>query len=114
MNKRYRLRNNADFEKVYKYGRSLVNKNLVLKYKRADFSLLRFGFSVSKKYGKAVLRNRIRRQLKDIVQKRILRVKSGYDFVFLVRKEAKNANYADLEQAVDNLLKRAKVIEDVL
>lgn len=113
MNKRYRLRNNADFGKVYKYGRSLANKYLVLKYKRADFSILRFGFSVSKKYGKAVLRNRIRRQLKDIVQKRISCVKSGYDFVFLVRQESRNASYADLVQAVDNLLKRAKVIENV-
>jgi ribonuclease P protein component len=113
VNKRYRLRNNADFEKVYKYGRSLANKYLVLKYKKADFSLLRFGFSVSKKYGKAVLRNRIKRQLKDIVQKRISGVKSGYDIVFLVRQESKSATYAELVQAVDNLLKRAKVIEDV-
>ncbi len=113
MKKRYRLRNNADFEKVYKYGRSVANRNLVLKYRRADFSILRFGFSVSRKYGKAVLRNRIRRQLKDIIQKRILRVKSGYDLVFLVRQDARNASYTDLVQAVENLLKRAKVTEDV-
>ena len=113
MNKRYRLRNNADFQKVYKYGRSLANKYLVLKYKRADFSILRFGFSISKKYGNAVLRNRIRRQLKDILQKRILLVKSGYDIVFLVRQESRNATYTELVQAVDNLLKRARVTEDV-
>jgi len=113
VNKRYRLRNNADFQKVYKYGRSLANKYLVIKYKRADFSILRFGFSVSKKYGNAVLRNRIRRQLKDIVRKRVLLIKSGYDIVFLVRQEARNATYAELVQAVDNLLKRARVTEDV-
>jgi len=112
VNKRYRLRNNADFEKVYKYGRSVANKLLVLKYRKVDFSILRFGFSVSKKYGKAVKRNKIRRQLKDIMHKRIDRVKSGYDLVILVRQEAKNANYCDLAQAVDNLFKRAKVIED--
>jgi len=113
VDRRYRLRNNADFEKVYKYGRSLANKYLVLKYKRADFSILRFGFSVSKKYGGAVLRNRIRRQLKDIVRKRIPRIKSGHDLVFLVRQEARNATYIELAHAVDNLLKRVKLYDNV-
>lgn len=112
MKKRYRLRNNADFEKVYKYGKSVTCKNLVLKYRRVDFSLLRIGFSVSKKYGNAVMRNKIRRQLKDIVYKRILKIKSGYDMIFLVRKDSKNAAFEELVQEVDRLLKRAKVAED--
>jgi len=111
--KRYRLRNNADFEKVYKYGKAVADRLLVLKYKRNSLYLLRTGFSVSKRVGKAVARNRIKRRLKDIVQKRIHLLNLGYDLIFIVRQEAKDAEYADLLCAVSNLLKKARVLKDV-
>jgi len=111
--KRYRLRNNADFEKIYRYGKAVADKLLVLKYKRSSLSVLRAGFSVSKKYGKAVARNKIKRRLKDIVQKRIHLLKPGYDLVFVVRKDAKKAEYSELLSAVNDLLKRARLLKNV-
>lgn len=113
MNKRYRLRNNADFEKVYKYGKSFANKYLVIKFRKVNYTKLRIGFSISRKYGNAVKRNKIRRQLKDIAQRRINTLKSGLDIVFLVRAEASAATYTELENSFENLLKRAKIIEDI-
>lgn len=113
MKKRFRLRNNSDFAKVYKKGRSVADKLIVMKYKKTTDSSLRAGFSINKKYGKAVARNKIKRRLKDIVSRRIHLLNPGYDLVFVVRKEAKDARYTDLVTVVESLLKKARILKDV-
>lgn len=85
---------------------------LVLIFRRTNLAAARIGFSVTKKYGKAVQRNRIKRRLREIIRSRINEVKQGYDIVFAVRKEAKEARYKDLDGAVHALLKRAKLYKE--
>jgi ribonuclease P protein component len=68
----------------------------------------RFGFLVSKRLGNAITRNRVKRQLRDIVRQAPL--KPGWDAVFIARKGAEKARYQQLKQAADNLLQRARLI----
>lgn len=112
MNKKYRLRKNRDFQYTYKKGRSLGHPLLVLIFRKTNQSVSRIGFSITKKYGKAVQRNRIKRRLREIIRARINQVKQGYDIVFAVRKEAKEVRYRDLDDAVHTLLKRAKLYRE--
>jgi len=72
-------------------------------------SLSRYGFSVTKKVGKAVQRNRLKRLLKEIM--RMQSLKSGWDIVFIARSVAVNADYHQLERAVTKLLARAQLLE---
>lgn len=72
-----------------------------------DLGLSRYGFSVTKKVGKAVQRNRLKRLLREIMRQQSLR--PGWDIVFIVRPVAVNADYHGLERAVEELLARARL-----
>lgn len=109
MNKRYRLKKNRDFQFTYKRGRSLGHPLLVLIFRRTNQPQSRIGFSITKKFGKAVARNRIKRQLREILRNKLPGIKAGYDIIFVVRKDAKGADFKKLNGAVHNLLKRAKL-----
>ena len=72
-------------------------------------ALSRFGFSVSKRVGKAVTRNRVKRLLREIL--RVLPVKSAWDVVFIVRPAAATADYSILKSSVEGLLSKASLLE---
>lgn len=112
MNKRYRLRKNRDFQYTYKKGKSLGHPLIVLIYRRTNQPFTRVGFSINKKFGKAVKRNRIKRQLREIINNKVQAVRQGYDLIFVVRKDAKEASYKQLDGAVHNLLKRGKLYKE--
>ncbi|HHU77767.1 MAG: ribonuclease P protein component [Caldicoprobacterales bacterium] len=109
MKKKYRLRRNKEFQYAYRKGKSLGHPLLVLIYRKTRKPQIRIGFSVSRKFGKAVQRNRIKRQLREILRLQLQQLEQGYDIVFVVRKEAGGASYKELEKAVYNLLKRGKL-----
>jgi ribonuclease P protein component len=110
VNKRYRLKKNREFQYTYKKGRSFGHPLLVLISRKTRLPVTRIGFSITKKFGKAVRRNRIKRQLREILRQRLPYIKTGYDIIFVVRKEAKDTTYSKLDQAVYNLLKRSNLL----
>lgn len=103
------LKKNSEFKKVYRNGKSAANRYLVL-YKVPNGGLeRRFGFSISKKVGKAVCRNRLRRILKEICRLNLARFPDGHDFIFIVRQPSCNQEYHQLEKHVWHVLGRLGV-----
>ena len=107
--KQYRLRKNADFRRVYRSAKSIATRYLVL-YPRLNRSEnIRVGFSLSKKVGKANVRNLYKRRLREIVRHNINHIKTGCDLIFLARVPIIEIEYKELEKNVKYLLKKSGV-----
>jgi ribonuclease P protein component len=109
-----RLSRSRDFDAVYRQGRSVSSRFLVLYWFPQDESASpRFGFSVPKSVGGAVERNKIKRQLRETWDARLERVPSGHDYVLIVRPglpEAVATNgFGWLGERVDEVLAQTKV-----
>ncbi len=69
----------------------------------------RFGFVVGKKIGKAVARNRAKRLIREVVRHRLEKIAKGWDLIFIARAGAAQAGFKDIEQAVEQVLQKAKL-----
>ena len=103
MERCYRLQKNRAFQYVYRKGHSAASRNLVLL--AAPGRELKIGFSVSKKVGNAVTRNKVRRRLRECFRPLMGDVKTGL-YVVVARPAAAEAAFDTLEKDVRYLLKK--------
>ncbi len=106
----YRLKKNYQYNYVYKHAKSIADKNFVMLYCSSNAKQSKFGFSVSKKYGNAVMRNRIRRQMKAAVSQFTGRIASGFNVIFIPRK-SDSYLYTDILESVEKLLTKAEILK---
>jgi ribonuclease P protein component len=107
--RKYRLRANADFQRIRREGRSFVLPLLVMATLPNDLDHSRFGFAVGRRIGKAVVRNRIKRWMRESVRLRVQRGKlaAGWDVVFIARQPMADASFHQVDEAIGLLLRRA-------
>jgi ribonuclease P protein component len=115
-----RLTHRRDFATVYGGKKSWVHPLLVLYVRRHVVGTLgevaetrRFGFSVSKKVGKAHDRNRVKRRLRAICRAHRGEWQRGFDAVFVARAAARDASFVELEAAAGDLMRRADLSRGV-
>ena len=106
------LKKNSDFKKVYNEGKSTANRHLVLYVRENDLGRNRVGISVSKKVGNSVVRHRLCRLIREgyRLQEELFRI--GYDMVFIVRINAKDCTYKQIEGAIYQLAKNRHILKE--
>lgn len=113
MDKKYRLRKNQDFKKVYKRGKNYWNRNLILHVMENGLDHSRVGFTVSKKIGNSVVRNRVKRRLKEIFRRNFNNVKEEYDIIIIPKRNVVSIGHKELESAMLHVLKLADLLKDI-
>ncbi len=113
MNKQgLRLRKNSEFQRVYKQGKSFANKILVVYVLRHPRDLERkVGFTVSKKYGNAVNRNRIKRLLKEAYRLNQNQLQDGIDLIFIPRQRIVGLQFKEIEKGMIKLFSKAGILK---
>ena len=106
------LKENYEFRRVYAKGKSIAVGCVVL-YCRRNRGANRLGLTVSTKLGGAVVRNRVRRRLREIYRLHGTLFRQGYDLVVVARKRAAVASYRELERSFLNAAEKLSLLEDV-
>ena len=108
LRKKEHLTQPEQFDLVFKEGSTQVDRYLVMKARLNQLEFTRYGISVSKRIGGAVVRNRVKRVLREIL--RLNDLNPGWDIVVIARSPAASGDYAQLCQSAVNLLSRAGIV----
>ena len=115
MNRRHRLSRSRDFDAVYRQGRSVSTRYLILYwFARGDETeaVVRLGLAVPKAVGTAVVRNRIKRRLRELFRERSSELPQDHDYVLVVRpglaEAAESRGFDWLRERVDEILGKAQ------
>jgi ribonuclease P protein component len=108
------LRKNGDFKQVYSHGKPVADSLLVLYTKINGTCTNRLGISVSRKVGKAVTRNKVKRVIKENFRLITPKVKPGYDLVFVARPASGlltgKAAFHEISRSLVRLLKKKDLL----
>ena len=104
------IKQNYEFRRLYSKGKSCANAYLVVYCRKNRAGRSRIGYTVSNKVGHAVVRNRIRRRLREIYRLHEDQFAPGYDIVVVARVRAVHSSYAVLERDFLRLAKKLQLL----
>jgi ribonuclease P protein component len=116
--KNNRIRKKKDFEKIFKNSKNFKNSIFILKAVKNDLGLNRFGFVISQKVSKkAVVRNKVRRRLTEIMKIEInniflgTQIKNGVDLVLIGLPGIEKKEFFEMKEAIREALIKTKLVE---
>jgi ribonuclease P protein component len=108
---KHSLRNKKDFDQVFKAGQSFYCPILGLKAFKNNLGYNRFGIMVGLKVSKkAVVRNKIKRQIREILRKNVVDGKSGYDFVVIILAKIIEKSRQEIEESFIKAYKSLRLV----
>ena len=105
------LRKKSDFDSMYKRGKSVGDRYLVLFYRKNNLPYNRTGFLASKKVGNSVQRNRARRLMKESYRHLEKSLPIGYDFIIIARNTISRRKCMEVERSLMSAFRRTGVIK---
>jgi ribonuclease P protein component len=112
MKKTYRIKKNAEFQEIFKKGKSVANRQFVVySFKRTDNENFKFGLSVSKKVGNSVTRNQIKRYLRQTLLELSDHIHKNVEFIIIARKPAATMDFAEIKSSMIHVLRLARILE---
>jgi len=106
MKKEYRIKKSDEIELVMKRGFSKANRTfIVYKYKNPEVEKYRVALSAPKKLGKAVVRNKVKRQMQAIIQQNDSYLKGGFDYFIIARPDILEIDFATAVKQMIHVLK---------
>jgi len=102
------LTKSEQYALVYSKGSSWINDLVVMKALPNGLTFSRYGFSVSRRVGGAVVRNRAKRRFREILYSLLL--EPGWDIIFIARSQIASASFARIKKSVHTLLSQAGLL----
>ncbi len=107
LHKDCRINRGRQYNFIYKNGRRLIGKYLILFASSDSLKDIRAGVVTSKRIGNAVVRNRAKRQIREVIRKNWIGLPKGYDLVIVARHGIKEATFEQIESEFLRLIRKA-------
>ena len=104
------IKSNREFDRIIKNNKSFKYKNFIIYLEKNNDSIYHFGFSVSKKICNAVGRNKIKRQIKNILDKNIYQ--NGFNCIIIVRKGILDKSFNEISIELNECLSKLNIIKE--
>jgi len=109
LSKNYRMKKNSQFDYIFKNGKTAKNNKLLMFYSKSNSKLPRIGIVVSKKIGKSVIRNRVKRLIRESIHKQLSSLNTKFNYIFVARQGIENQTFAEIYSSVSNLLTSTQI-----
>lgn len=107
-----RLKSKKSFQLVYAKGRTVVDAMSVFYILPQEDDNVQIGLAVGKKLGCAVIRNRVKRLMREVFRIHQAELKKGYHIVWMARRKLTKADYKTFERVFLRLAKRAALLQE--
>ena len=106
MKKKFVVKEHVDFTNIIQNGRYIRDKYFVVYYKNNELDHYRFGISVGKKVGNAVIRNKVKRQMRMIIDNYKKNYQNGMDYIIIIRSNYTNAVFSEIKMSFENTINK--------
>ncbi len=110
--KKYKIKSKKEFQRVYEKGQSVVDGMSVFYVLPSENEKIKIGFAVGKKIGNAVVRNRVKRMMREIFRKHKNELKGNKRVVWVARQRLALADIKTYERVFLRLVKKASLMLD--
>ncbi len=110
MKKKNILKNSRDFDRIIKNSKPYKYKDYIIFLERKTTDVYHFGISVSKKIGNAVVRNKVKRQIKNIISKNDYQ--NNFNCIIIVGRAITEKSYQQMEENLVSALKNINIIKE--
>ena len=104
------IKKSEDFQKIIKNNKSFRSRYFYIYVYRHEDSIYHFGLSVGKKIGNAVRRNKVKRQLREIISENDYQ--KNFDCIIIVRREINGATFSEIKEDLNEILRKQNIIKE--
>lgn len=106
-----RLKKHYQYKYVYREGTKLHGRSMSLLFVSSRTKQAKIGFTITKKIGKAVRRNLVRRRLREIIKRQLPYLKQNYNIIIVAHENILSCSFAELEQELKSLLEKGNLFK---
>lgn len=106
MKKKYIVKKHSDFTDIIKNGHYYRCPNFVIYTKKNNLDYYRFGISVNNKIGHAVVRNKVKRQMRMIIDNYKKNYQNGIDYIIIIKYSYISASFDQIKRDFENIINK--------